>query len=94
MVECQAAGLEVNGIFAFRRRRLVGVQHAFRIRLQINQDLTLGDYVPGLLVIFEIAAANLIEAAGIASVESDLHIMQFGMSSFLKLHRFAGLDGK
>ena len=94
LVEHQAAGLEVDRIFQVRGRGLVGIQQALRIRPQINLDFALGGDVSGRLIVFEIGATDLIEAAGIASVESDLDIVQLGVSALLELHRFAGLDGE
>ena len=64
------------------------------ICLQIDLDFALGDHVSRLLVVFEIGAADLIEAGGIASIKSDLHIMQFGVAALLELHCFASLDGE
>jgi len=52
----------------------------------------LPNYVAGLRIVFKIRAVNLVETAGIAPVEGNRNVMQFGVSALLVLHRFAGLN--
>src|SRR5208282_2017312 len=94
LVEYQSAGLKVNGISQLRGRGLIGINHASRIRLQINLHFTFRDDVSRLLVVFEVSPTDLVEAAGIASVESDLHVVQRRPSTLLELHCLARLYGK
>ena len=92
LVKEQVRGGQVDWIFQFPGRRLVGMNQAFRIGLKIHLDLALADDVAGLRIVFKIRAVDLVEAAGIASVKRDGDVVQFGASALLVLHRLAGLN--
>ncbi len=83
---------EVDGIFQFFGRRLVGMKQAFRVGFEIHLDLTFADDVAGLRIVLKIGAVDLVEAGGIASVQRDRDIMQLGTPTLLELHCFAGLN--
>ena len=92
LVKEQIGGREVNGIFQFFRRRLVGMNQAFRVGLKIHLDLTFSHDVAGLRIVFKIRTVDLVEAAGVASVKRDRDVVQLGASALLELHRLAGLN--
>ena len=90
LVEYEAAGLEMYGIFQFLGRGLIRAGEACRIRLKVNLDIPLGAYIAGLRVIFEIGSVNPVVAAGIATVNNYVHIVQLGATSLLELDSLAG----
>ncbi len=92
LVKEQVGGGEVNWIFQLPGRCLVGMNDAFRVGFQIHLDLAFADDVAGLGIVFKIRAVDLIEAAGIAPVQRDGDVMQFGVSALLVLHRLAGFN--
>ena len=83
LVKEQVRGGEVDRVFQLLRRCLVGMNDAFRIGFQVHLDLALADYVAGLRIVFKIRAVDLVEAAGIAPVQRDGDVMQFGVSACL-----------
>ena len=83
---------QVDRIFQFFGRRLVGMDQAFGVGFKIHLDFTLAHDIAGARIIFKIRAVDLIEAAGIAPVQRDGDVMQLDPSAFLVLHRLAGLN--
>ena len=92
LVKEQVGGGQVDWIFQFPGRRLVGMNDAFRVGLQVHLNLAFANDIAGLGIIFKIRAVDLVEAAGIATIQRDGDVMQFGVPALLVLHRLAGLD--
>ncbi len=82
----------MDRIFQIPGRRLIRIDQALRIRFQVDLDFTLRGYVARLLIVFKVVPINLIEAAGIASVEGDRYVVQFGTAAGLELDSLARLD--
>ena len=93
-LKTRSRGLEVDGILEFLGSSLVGPGQAGRIGLQIDLHLAVSGDVARFLVIGEVVAVDLVEAGGIAAVENDADVVQFGAAIQLELLETAGLDGE
>ena len=91
LIEDQVAGGQMNGILKFFGWSLVGAQCTLWISFEVNLDLALAGDVAGLRIVFEALSVNLIEAAGILSIQCDGDIVQLGTSALLELDGSAGL---
>ena len=78
LVEDQVSGFEVDWILKFPGSALVRSGAARWIGLQIDLHLAVTGDVARFLVVGEVVAVNLIEAGGIAAVENDADVVQFG----------------
>src|ERR1700685_1148731 len=94
LVEDQGFGLEVDGILEFLGSSLIGAGLTRRIGLQIDLDFTVSRDVARFLVVGEVVAINLVEAGGIAAVENNADVVQFGATVDLELLEAASLDGE
>src|SRR5437762_2231289 len=61
---------------------------------QVDLDFAHGGDVPRSLVVGEILSIDLVEAGGIASVENNVYIVQFGIAVELELLDAARLHGE
>ena len=93
-VEYQISRLQVNRILQFLGRGLISAGEARRVRHQIDLYVAFGGDVAGFLVVGKIVAVNLVEARGIAAVEHDADVVQFGVSVKFELFHVACLDGE
>src|SRR5215469_3834239 len=78
LVEDKIRRLEMNRILELFRGRLIWIIDPLGIRLKINGSVPLASNVAGLLVVIESFSVDLIEARGIAPIDGNRHIVQFG----------------
>src|SRR5689334_2764481 len=85
----------MDGILQLLRWRLIGTDRALRISLQIDVHFALRYYVARLRIIFKIAAIDLVEAVGFASVDDNVYVLEFGFAGFTFVADFAcRMDGE
>src|SRR5712671_4838890 len=84
----------MDRIFYFLRRSLVRPLESCGVRLQIDLYISACDYVARFLVVGKCIAINLVEAGGIATVENDADIVQFGAAIQLKLLKVGSVDSE
>src|SRR6266851_1388242 len=84
----------MDGILEFLGSALVRTSKSGRVGLEIDLNIAAGRDVAGLLVVVEVVAVNLVEAGGIAAVENNTHVVQFGPAIQLELLKVAGFDGE
>src|SRR6202035_1161970 len=76
------------------RSSLVRTLQSSGIRLKIDLHFPAGSNVARFLVVGKCIAINLVEAGGIASIENNGDVMQFGAAIQLELLKVGSLDGK
>src|SRR5260370_28924709 len=84
----------MDGILEFLGSALVRASKAGWVGLEIDLHVAAGRDVAGLLVVVKVVAINLVEAGGIAAVENNTHVVQFGATVQFELLEVTGLDGK
>ncbi len=94
LVEDQVFGFEVDGILELLGSALVRSSRARWIGFQIDLHFPVTRDVARFLVVGEVIPINLVEAGGIAAVENDADVVQFGAPVQLELLELAGLDGE
>src|SRR5271166_6831529 len=93
-IEDQIAGFEVDGILQLLWSRLIGRGPAPGVGFEINLHVAPRGDVSGIWIVGEIVAVNLIEARGIAAVENNADIVQFGVAIELELFNIFSVYGK
>ncbi len=84
----------MDRVLEFLWRGLIGTGKAGRVGDKVDLDIPLGRDVSGLLVVGKVIAIDLVEAGGVAAIEHDADVVQFGVAVELELFEIAGLDGK
>ena len=92
LVKQQIRGGEMDRILQLFGSRLVRMNQAFRVGFKIHLDLALAHHVAGLRVVLKIRAIDLVEAAGIATIQGNGDVMQLGAPALPVLHCLAGLN--
>ena len=85
LVEDQAARHEMYGVLQFLGRGLIGMGRQGAIALQVDINCPLANHLPGLRLIEEVTAGDLVETVRLAAVDYDLHVPQFGAAALFVL---------
>jgi hypothetical protein len=85
LVEDEISGLQVDGILEFLGCALVGPSQAGRVGLKVDLHVATRGHVARFLVVGKVVPVNLVEAGGIAAVENNADVMQFGAAIQLEL---------
>lgn len=94
LIEDQSARLEMNRILHLLWRRLIRTLRAFSIRLQINMNFAVRNYILCLGIILKVRAVDLVEAVRLPSVDHDVHIVQLGAATVLEFLSLCSMNGK
>src|ERR1700692_634495 len=84
----------MDSIFYFLRSSLVRPLQSSRIRLKVDLHFPAGFHVARFLVVGKCITINLIEAGGIASIENNGDVVQFGTAIQFELLKVGSLDGE
>jgi len=63
LVKDEATRDQMDGVFQFTGRRLIGLENPLRVGLEINAHFSLGNDIAALRVVFKVVALDAIVAA-------------------------------